>query len=175
MDLWYRVAVVAFLSSWLLLSLLTVSRVRWFNRRPRWDALKLLSSWGLFITSEGTHPSASPVLCRDRLQDGSLGPLRPIARGVMIWSWRGVIWRREWDAEVIMSRLVKQLRRESREAGAKVPRTATRGYRHLWHVVRACDEASGHAVARQFVILSTYGAHSGKPPARVLQSEFHTL
>jgi hypothetical protein len=171
----FRVLAFTFLGAWLLLSVLTVIQSRWISGRRRWDVFQMLSGWRLFIAADHASPAARRILFRDRLRDGSFGPWVPVAQGTIPWSFRGLFWNPEWEAEVLFRRLAKELQREigHRRTGTELEKLLC--YRHLVHIVSRFPRSSISAEARQFVILATYGQQDGRPPVCLFESGFLRL
>ena len=165
-DMIVTATIVALLAAWLLLSVLTIARAPWLSGRRRWDVFQLLSTWRLFVASDGTRPAALVLLVRDRDRDGRIGAPVRFSTGALAWSVSMIFWRRDWDRELLMRRLCKEVRKHRT---GPLPRA----YWHLVHAVRSAD-GSETVEARQFIILETRGAQ-GDVPRQVFASQFHRL
>jgi hypothetical protein len=169
----FRTAAVTFLGAWFVLSILTVLWRRSIARR-RWDVFGMLSGWRLFLTADGMHPTARPILYRDRFADGTMGPMMPVARGTIAWTPRFVFWHPQSDFEILLRRLTKALQREIR-GNPRAAACTFPAYRHLLHIVSQLPRTSPSATARQFIVLGTYGDLSGQAPRRIFESDFHPV
>jgi hypothetical protein len=83
-----------------------------------------------------------------------------------------VFWDPAWDLEILVRRLTKQLRRGARPHSSAAARQPS--HRHLAHIASRFPRAA-EAEARQFIIIATFPASAGRPPAARFESDFDPL
>ena len=169
----YEVLVAFVLGGWFVLTVLNQFGFKWFRRIKRHDILGLLPIWTFFAP----NPGQSDYHCvyRDRLDNNSFTEWNEIGLTEARRSY-SFIWNPEKRSKKVLSDLVHMIVRYIVQRQGKVGAEIILSTPYLVFLnVIMQQPAPSEAVARQFVILETYGFNRTKPLNLILKSDFHRL